>query len=76
MEKFISQFTAIEIENRLKDVTSKAGYFYHDTTNNKYLVFTDENTKDIYLDTQNPNLIIGELAISEKEPETYAEIYL
>ena len=75
-EEFISQFTANEIESRLKDVTSKAGYFYHDTVNNKYLVFTDENTKDIYLDTQNPNLIIGELAISEKEPETYAEIYL
>lgn len=76
MEKFISQFTAIEIENRLKDVTSKAGYFYFDEANNKYLVFTDENTKDIYLDTQNPKLIIGELSLSEKESETYAEIYL
>lgn len=38
----------------------KAGTFYYDTTNNRYLVFADESTRDEYLeDTQKVELILG-----------------
>ena len=39
---------------------SKAGYFFYDTTNNKYLVFANEAAKDEYLeDTTKTELVIG-----------------
>ena len=41
----------------LKD---KAGVFYYDTTNNRYLVFADEEARDEYLaDTSRTDLLIG-----------------
>ena len=38
----------------------KAGLFYYDTTNNRYIVFADEQTRDKYLDDPTKtDLIIG-----------------
>ena len=43
-----------------KQLNSKAGVFYYDTTNNRYLVFADEDTKNSYLEnTTRSDLIIG-----------------
>ncbi|WP_320980057.1 CotH kinase family protein [Bacteroides sp.] len=43
-----------------KQLDSKAGVFYYDTTNNRYLVFADEDTKTRYLEnTTLSELIIG-----------------
>lgn len=49
------------IEEFLKSsLNSKAGCFYYDTTNNRYLVFSDEETRDDYLnDTTKVELIIA-----------------
>lgn len=60
MARFKSQFTGEEIDKRLLAVDNKAGVFYYDTTNNRYLVFADEEKKDEYLnDTTKVELIIG-----------------
>ena len=41
-------------------INSKAGVFYNDTTNNRYLVFADEEARDKYLaDTSQKELLIG-----------------
>lgn len=43
-----------------KQLDSKAGVFYYDTTNNRYLVFADEETKARYLEnTTLSELILG-----------------
>ena len=43
-----------------EQIDSKAGVFYYDTTNNRYLVFTDAETRDDYiLDPTKTELIIG-----------------
>ena len=49
------------VEEFLKDQLShKAGVFYYDTTNNRYLVFADLETRDEYLeDTTKIDLILG-----------------
>ena len=60
MAKFISKFTGEEIDRRLEDVDKKAGLFYYDSTNNRYLVFTNESARDEYLeDKSKVELIIG-----------------
>ena len=33
-----------------KELNSKAGIFYYDTTNNRYLIFSDEESKNTYLE--------------------------
>lgn len=40
---------------------SKAGVFYYDSTNNRFLVFADEETRDTYLDnpSENASLLLG-----------------
>lgn len=40
---------------------NKAGCFYYDTTNNRFLVFADEENRDLYLDdpTENSGLLIA-----------------
>ena len=39
---------------------SKAGVFYYDTTNNRYLVFSDEDNRDLYLeDPTKTDLLLG-----------------
>ena len=43
-----------------ESLNGKAGLFYYDTTNNRYLVFANEQTRDEYLaDTTKTELIIG-----------------
>ena len=43
-----------------KSLNGKAGIFYYDTANNRYLVFANEQTRDEYLeDTTKTELIIG-----------------
>ena len=43
-----------------KQLNSKVGFFYYDTTNNRYLVFADESTRDEYIaDTTKTELILG-----------------
>ena len=60
MAKFVSKFTGDEIDRRLDDVDKKAGLFYYDSTNNRYLVFTNESARDEYLeDPTKVELIIG-----------------
>ena len=57
-----------------ESLNGKAGLFYYDTTNNRYLVFASEQTRDEYLaDTTKTELIIGTF----DAPFNYsAEIYL
>lgn len=57
-----------------ESLNGKAGLFYYDTTNNRYLVFASEQTRDEYLaDTTKTELIIGTF----NAPFNYsAEIYL
>lgn len=60
MAKYTSKFEAADIDRRLGDVDKKAGLFYYDPTNNRYLVFTNEAARDEYLeDTSKVHLIIG-----------------
>ena len=41
-------------------LNAKAGVFYNDTTNNRYLVFADEEARDEYLaDPTQSGLILG-----------------
>lgn len=49
------------VEEFIKEtLENKAGEFYYDTTNNRYLVFADAENKDKYLqDTSQNDLIIG-----------------
>lgn len=43
-----------------ESLDSKAGLFYYDTSNNRYIVFADSDTRDEYLaDTTKTHLIIG-----------------
>ena len=43
-----------------ESLNGKAGLFYYDTTNNRYLVFANEEARDEYLaDTTKTELIIG-----------------
>lgn len=59
-KRFYSQFTSQEFDRRLGDVDKKAGLFYYDPTNNRYLVFTNEAARDEYLeDPTKIDLIIG-----------------
>lgn len=56
---------------------SKAGYFYNDATNRRYLVFADEASKDEYLKTSDASLLIGEFSAGGGATgEAVAEIYL
>ena len=57
-----------------ESLNGKAGLFYYDTANNRYLVFANEQTRDEYLeDTTKTELIIGTF----DAPFNYsAEIYL
>lgn len=50
-----------QVQKFIKDsLNGKAGLFYYDTTNNRYLVFADEQTKDAYLaDPTQTALILG-----------------
>ena len=60
MARYESRFTAEDIDRRLGDVDKKAGLFYYDSTNNRYLVFTNETARDEYLeDPSKVELIIG-----------------
>ena len=60
MARYESKFTAEDIDRRLGDVDKKAGLFYYDSTNNRYLVFTNEAARDEYLeDPSKVELIIG-----------------
>lgn len=60
MAKYTSIFDAADIDRRLGDVDKKAGHFYYDATNNRYLVFTNEEARDEYLeDPTKVELIIG-----------------
>ena len=60
MAKYKLKFDGEEIDRRLEDVDRKAGLFYYDSTNNRYLVFTNENARDEYLDdTSKVELIVG-----------------
>ena len=54
-------YSGAAVQKFIKDkFNTKAGIFYNDTTNNRYLVFADEETRDSYLqDTSQTNLIIG-----------------
>ena len=49
------------VQKFLKEkLNAKAGVFYNDTANNRYLVFADEDARDSYLaDTTQTNLILG-----------------
>lgn len=49
------------VQKYIKDsLNSKAGIFYYDTSNNRYIVFSDELSKDEYLeDPTKTHLIIG-----------------
>jgi hypothetical protein len=49
------------VQKFIKDsLNGKAGLFYYDTGNNRYLVFADETDKDAYLDDPTKtDLIIG-----------------
>lgn len=49
------------IEEFLKNsLNSKAGIFHYDTTNNRYLVFSDTENRDLYLnDTSRVDLVLG-----------------
>ena len=60
MAKFVSKFTGQEIDNRLEAVSKKAGVFYYDNTNNRYLVFADAEARDEYLlDPTQTELVLG-----------------
>ena len=50
-----------QVQAFIKDsLDGKAGLFYYDTTNNRYIVFTDEQAKNEYLeDPTKTDLIIG-----------------
>lgn len=76
MEEYISRFDAAEIDNRLDAVSKKAGCFYHDVANNRYLVFADDATRDKYLETFDTSLIIGTFTSSDNTGDFGAEIYL
>ena len=54
-------YSGESIQKFIKEsLNGKAGLFYYDTSNNRYLVFTDEQTRDEYLaDTTKTELIIG-----------------
>jgi hypothetical protein len=61
MAKHYLQQTADQLDALLASIDKKAGNFYYDASNNRYLVFTDEAARDTYLDnpTDNAGLIIG-----------------
>ena len=50
-----------QVQKFIKDsLNGKAGLFYYDTSNNRYLVFADEQDKDAYLaDPTQTSLIVG-----------------
>ena len=48
----VQQFIKTQLEG-------KGGNFYYDATNNRYLVFADEENRDKYLQTLDTSLIIG-----------------
>lgn len=76
MAKFKSQFTGEEIDKRLLAVDDKAGVFYHDTMNNRYLVFADKEKQDMYLkDSSQTHLVIGSFS-SNTSSGSSAKIYL
>ena len=55
-------FSGQSVQNWLKEtIDKKAGCFYYDTTNNRFLVFSDEENRDLYLSdpTEYVSLLIG-----------------
>lgn len=54
-------YSGQSVQNYIKtSLDTKAGLFHYDVTNNRYLVFTDEESKNIYLDDPTrTDLLIG-----------------
>ena len=53
-------YAGYRVEEFIKEqLNSKSGYFYYDASANRYLVFANEATKDLYLETLNSDLLLG-----------------